>query len=240
MLRSDLPRAVRHLRRRRRWRQADLADRSDVSRQVVSRVERAQLTGISLGTVQRIVAALDASVHLTVRWRGEELDRLLDSAHADLVEACAALLVDRDWSTRVEVSFNHYGDRGRVDVLALHRATGTLLVVEAKSAIGDEQATLGQLDLKARLGAVIAGSVGWEATKVVPALVIADARTARRVISSHAASFARFDVRGRQAVAWLRRPVGAPHGLLWFMKLPDARGVSVTRNARVRTANRRP
>ncbi|HEX2765422.1 MAG TPA: helix-turn-helix transcriptional regulator [Candidatus Limnocylindria bacterium] len=237
MLRTNLPTAVRHLRRRRGWRQSDLAARADVSRQVVSRLERGELRGIALGTIRRIIEALEASVDGTVRWRGEELERLIDSAHAALVERSVATLAELGWSTRVEVSFNHFGDRGRVDILALHATSGTLLVVEVKSAIGNEEATLGQLDVKARLGSVIAREVGWPAAVIVPALVIGDARTARRIVRAHAGSFARFELRGRQAIAWLRRPRGpAPSGLLLFMEVPDCRGVSVTRSARVRTA----
>lgn len=42
------------------------------------------------------------------------------------------------------MSFNHYGDRGRYDILAFHPPTGILLVVEVKTGIGDVQATLGR------------------------------------------------------------------------------------------------
>jgi transcriptional regulator with XRE-family HTH domain len=214
-----------------------VAARAGVSRQVISRIECNELRAVQIGTIARVLQALDASADLTVRWRGEALDRLMDSAHAALVERCVSLLRDRGWLTRVEVSFNHFGDRGRVDVLAFHGDTRTALVVEAKSAIGDEQETHGRLDVKARLGTIIAESVGWHAAVVVPALVIAESRTARRIVGGHGSTFARFDVRGRKALAWLRHPVGAvPTGLLWFVELPDSRGVSVARSARVRTA----
>jgi hypothetical protein len=43
-------------------------------------------------------------------------------------------------------------------------------------------------------------------------------------------------MRGRKALAWLSRPVGTlPMGLLWFVDVPDSRGVSTTRSARVRS-----
>jgi transcriptional regulator with XRE-family HTH domain len=236
MLRSNLPRAVRALRHRRRWRQADLAARSGVSRQVVSRIERGQLTSQSIRTVARVVEALDATAELVVRWHGEELDRLVDAAHAAVVQTTTELLQSAGWVTRVEVSFNHFGDRGRVDVLAFQPVEQILLVVEAKSALGDLQETSGRLDVKVRLGSMLASSVGWERPEVVVrALVVSDSRTARRVVERHAGIFDTYSLRGRRARAWLRKPVlPAPRGLLWFIRLPDSRGAGIARSARVR------
>ncbi len=144
------------------------------------------------------------------------------------------------WQTGVEVSFNHYGDRGRVDVLAFHPALAVLLVVEVKSAIGNTQDTVGRLDVKARLGGVLADGAGWPVpTTVVPALGVGDSRTARRIVAEHDAVFARYASRGRQARAWLRRPSRpAPTGLLWFANLPNAHGTGVTRRGRVRTVKK--
>lgn len=189
----------------------------------------------------RVVEALDASVDLTLRWQGEELDRLADAAHARLVQATASMLERLGWQTRVEVSFNHYGDRGRVDVLAFHPVLGLLLVVEVKSAIGDIQDTVGRIDVKTRLGRVLAETAGWPApVSVVPALVVGDSRRARRLIADHDVVFARFASRGRQARAWVRRPSRpAPSGLLWFATLPNAHGTGVTRLGRVRTVKKR-
>jgi transcriptional regulator with XRE-family HTH domain len=239
VLRTNLPRALRHLRRHRRWRQSDLAKRSGVSRQVIARIELGDFTATSIRTVADLAQALDASVDLTVRWQGEELDRLVDAAHAHLVARCVELLASLGWDTRVEVSFNHYGDRGRVDVLAFHGSSRMLVVTEVKSALGDAQETLGRLDVKTRLGPVLAGSVGWPVPiQVVPALVIGDSRRARRIVGEHAALFMRFSVRGREAVSWLRSASGpAPSGLLWFASVPDSRGMGVTRRGRVRVGS---
>lgn len=238
MIRTNLANAVRHLRHQRGWRQLDLARHAGTSRQVVSKIERGLFTEIPLRTVERITAALEASVDLTVRWRGAELDRLTDATHARLAETTLRLFTTLGWDPRVEVSFNHYGDRGRVDVLAMHTATSTLAVVELKSAIGDMQDLLGRLDVKVRLGPMLADSVGWpRPRRVVPVLVIGESRAARRVIRDHDAVFRRFDVRGRQAWAWLRRPAmarPAPTGLLWFVNLPRAHRSGTRRVERVR------
>jgi hypothetical protein len=199
-------------------------------------MERGQLGGQSLRTVAHIVEALDATAELVVRWQGEELDRLVDGAHAALVQATVARLQSGGWVTRVEVSFNHFGDRGRADVLAFDPQNRILAVVEVKSALGDLQDTSGRLDVKVRLGPMLASSVGSERpVAVVRALVVGDTRTARRVVEGHAGIFEAFSLRGRQAMAWVRSPtLPAPSGLLWFVHLPDSRHAGVTRSARVR------
>ncbi len=237
MLRTNLPRAVRVLRRRRGWRQTDLAKRASVSGPTISRIERGNFEAMPLGALQRIASALEASVDLTIRWEGAQLDRLIDAAHASLEQETATMLSASGWLVAPEVSFNHFGDRGRVDLLAFHPVARLVLVVEVKSALGDLQDALGRLDVKARLGRSLAESTGWTgAYGIVPAFVFADTRTNRRVITNHEALFARFTVRGRSALAWTRRPSApAPSGLLWFASVPDLHGVNVMRGKRVRT-----
>ena len=212
---------------------------SGSSRAAVSRIERGGLRGVPVGVVERLADALGASIELTVRWQGEQMDRLIDAGHARLQEQAAVLLASNGWLVRSEVSFNHFGDRGRVDVLAFHPSARTLIVVEVKTAIGDLQETLGRVDVKARLGATLAAAAGWDVPQaVVPALVIADRRAARRTVAQHETLFTRYSIRGRAAVAWIRHPRGpAPAGLLWFANLPNSHGVSVTRGRRVRTVN---
>jgi hypothetical protein len=209
---------------------------------VISRIERGQLASQSIRTVARVAEALDATAELVVRWRGEELDRLMDATHAALVHQTVAFLQSGGWVTRVEVSFNHFGDRGRVDVLAFHPDERILAVVEVKSALGDLQDTAGRLDVKVRLGPMLASSIGWEQPKsVIRALVVAETRTARRVIERHAGIFDAFTLRGRRALAWVRSPASpSPRGLLWFVRLPDSRGKGITRSARVRVDSNRP
>lgn len=244
MLRSNMPRAVRHLRRRRRWRQADLAAVASVSREAVSRLERGLLRGVTIGTAEKVVAALDGSVDVTVRWEGADLDRTIDAAHARLQEHVSRELRRLGWLVRVEVSFNHFGDRGRIDILASHSGTRTLLVVEVKSALGDLQDAIGRLDVKARLGRKVGSELGWpESHHVVPMLAITDSRTTRRIVAAHAMLFERYRLRGRRAVAWLRDPGGptaTPSGLLWFVNVTDSHAVTVTRDRRVRTVLPRP
>lgn len=114
-----LGQAFRAMRIRRRWRQADLASAAGVSRQLVSKVETGNLASVSVRTLEVIAARLGASLDIGVRWRGEGPDRLLDAAHAALVERVVARLQSLGWETLVEVSFAVRGERGSVDVFAL-------------------------------------------------------------------------------------------------------------------------
>ncbi len=91
-----LGRSIRALRRRRGWTQLELATRSGTSQSSASRLELGDISGMTVGTVERVVATLHARLDLTVRWNGELLDRLLDGAHAELVESTVRLLRAND------------------------------------------------------------------------------------------------------------------------------------------------
>lgn len=82
-------RIARVLRQRKEWRQSDLAREAGCSQNLVSLIERGHLDRLSIRVVRRVLAALDASVLVDVRWRGAAMDRLLDDAHASLVAAVA-------------------------------------------------------------------------------------------------------------------------------------------------------
>lgn len=146
----------------------------------------------------------------------ERLPRLLDSRHAALQNHVAARLAAWGWLVRPEVSFNHYGDRGRIDLLAFHPPTGVAAVTEIKPTLDDVQETLGRLDVKVRLGAQIAARFGWAVHASVPLLVLGEGTTQRRQVASHEALFGSLRS-GRSAIAWLREPAGpTPVGLLVF------------------------
>ncbi len=98
---------------------------------MISRIEHDALGGLSVRSLTRVVEALDASAELVVRWHGEQLDRLIDADHARIVQGIVLLLESLEWMTRVEVSFNHYGDRG-----ALCSAFACRSAVDGRSAHG--------------------------------------------------------------------------------------------------------
>jgi hypothetical protein len=168
-----------------------------------------------------------------VLWNGPELDRLLDAAHAALCSAIKRRLEHWGWIVRVEVSYNRYGERGRIDLLAFHPATGLLLVIEVKSAFVDVQSLLGSVDAKARLARHVAAEFGWQVRGVLPGIAFLEDRTIRTRLQRVDTLFDRFDLQGRKAITWLRRPQGRPSGLLWFTALPPGQAVARTNGQRV-------
>lgn len=239
-MRTNVPRAIRALRIRRGWTQADLAARAGVSRELISRLERDQLSGATVRGLEHVASALDATLAVDLRWRGADLDRLIDRTHAAIQDAVATRLLRAGWEARVEVAFNHYGDRGSCDLVAWHSRTRTVLIVEVKSRIGNVQDTLRQLDVKVRLGAVLAAQAGFGRPRnVVRALVVGEGHASRTVVRRHVALFAMFELRGREALGWLRGP-GAGKGLLWFESLPNSHDGVTNSVMRVRRRPKRP
>jgi hypothetical protein len=113
------------------------------------------------------------------------------------------------------VSFNHYGDRGRFDLLAFHPGTRVLLVVEIKTRLLDAQEVVGRLDVKRRVAPIIARQRGWSPAPVASALAFREDSTTRRRLVAHEALFASYSLRGRTALAWLRHPrQPVPTGML--------------------------
>jgi hypothetical protein len=204
--------------------QVALAAASGVSRSMIQRIEAGRADGASLRALERTSAALGAGLHVALWWEGATLDRLADAGHAHLQNAFASLLRNAGWTVAAEVSFSHYGDRGRCDLLAFHPGSGALLIVEVKASLGDLQDLFGRLDVKARLAPQLSATQGWpRPRRVVRCLVLADTRTVHRIVAGHSALFAAFGTRGQAARRWLRRPSGVSESVLVFLPLPHAR-----------------
>jgi transcriptional regulator with XRE-family HTH domain len=224
---------IRALRRRRRgWTQANLASRAGLSEAAVSRVERGNGQLVTLRTISSLAEALGARASLRLRWHGEDLDRLLDEAHAGLVEWVVAFLPARGWEIVTEATFSVYGERGSIDVLAFHPGSACLLVVEVKSVVPDVQATLSGIDRKVRLAPQLARDRGWKANSVSRLLVLPADRTGRRRLARFAATFdLALPLRTVAIRHWLSAPDGSIGGVLF---LP----VSTSTTARNRTGRR--
>jgi Holliday junction resolvase-like predicted endonuclease len=191
-----------------------------MSQAAVSRCERGEADALTCATLRDIADALGARLTVTITWHGEDLDRLLDAAHADIVEAVVRLLRAAGWEVVPEATFSIYGERGSIDVLAWNPVTGALLVIEVKSVVPDMQAMLSTLDRKVRHAPAIAKSRGWRVTSVSRVLVLPDDRTARRRIESHAATVDQvMPLRTVAVRRWLADPVGAIGGVL-FLPMP--------------------
>jgi len=218
---ARIGRVIRVLRQRHRWRQVDLARRASTSDSAISDMERGHVGRYTIATVRRVFHALDARAELFATWGGRgDLDRLLDIDHALLVERWARLHQDAGWDVWPEASYSIFGERGRIDLLSFHPATAVLEVAECKTGVWDVQDTTGRLDAKVRLAPEVARSRGWEATRVVGALVIADGRTARRRIDEFAATFSAFDLRGPRGMTFVRNPDTPGRAVLVFVLLP--------------------
>lgn len=214
----------RALRHRLGWRQDDLAERAGVSQDMISLVERGRLEDVTLRNLRGIAKELDAEFVNLLRWRGGDLDRLVDEGHARIVGLIAEMLSAEGWEIRLEVSYAVYRERGSIDILAWHPTARLLLVVEVKTDLVVVEETLRKHDEKARLAPKIAvEQFGWRATAVARLLVLPSLSTQRRRVERHAAVFdAAYPLRGLGVHRWLAKPAGIMTGLL-FVDL--ARGV---------------
>lgn len=206
----ELGRLLRMLRLRRGLRLEDLRERTGLSTAVLSRQEHGVMT--SLTTLRRHAAGLDLRVEHRVRGRGADIPRLVDDEHAAIVNALAAGFRRGGWRLEVEASFNRFGERGRIDLLAEHDDARVLMPMEVKPELADLQDLFGGMNVKTRLAPGIARDLGWPEARVVPALAVAATDRNRQVVTEHAALFANFERR------WFRRTVPIPTGealLLW-------------------------
>jgi transcriptional regulator with XRE-family HTH domain len=214
-----LGRGLRALRMRRGWRQRDLGDAVGLSQSLIARIERGHGDRVTPRTLERIGGALGARLVVRFDWNGEALDRLLDAAHAQLVEDVLRVFALAGWDARPEVTFAVGAERGSIDILGWHSTTATVIVVEIKSVVPDVQATLVALDRKVRLAERISVAQGWRPRRFACLLVIGDSRTSRRRVGANAATFA---ARFPDRVGTVRRFIAAPGDSpaisgLWFL-----------------------
>jgi len=209
--------ALRAVRLRRAMSQERMATLAGVSRSVVSLIERGGAEETSVRTVRKIASALGVSVTLTPRWRGAEMAKLLDEAHAALVGCVVQRLSAADWMVRPEHTFSVWGERGSIDVLAWSHAERALLCIECKTRLPDVQDVLSTMDRKRRLAATIAKLEGWEPTSVGSVLVLPDQTWARNAVSRFCPVFdTALPARTVDVRRWLDHPSGDMRGI-WFL-----------------------
>jgi transcriptional regulator with XRE-family HTH domain len=218
---------LRALRRRRGWRQADLAAVARCSQSLVSNVERGHLGRVAVETLRSLFAAVEARVVIEPRWRGAELDRLLDSEHASVANAVAGRLERARWEPLLEVTYAIGPERGAIDILGVQAGRRAAFVCEVKTDIPAAESVGRKLDEKRRLAPLIVRErLGWTPAVVGAVLAMPESVRLRRLIVGPAATLGRsFPIASRGVSVWLRDPVG-PLAATWF--LSDIRG----RNAR--------
>jgi transcriptional regulator with XRE-family HTH domain len=234
-------RLLRLSRIRRGWRQQDLADRTLVSRATVSRLECGHFAEMSIAGIRRVGSALDLRIEVHPRARALDLDRTVNARHAALAEHVIAWIgAMPGWVVRPEVSFQVYGERGVVDVVAWHAGAAALLLIELKTEVLDFGDLLGKIDRKHRLAEKIVESLDWRPAVVGSCLLIADSMTNRRRVADHASTMrAAFLHDGHDLARWLRKPVGELRALRFVSDVrPGHARSSFAAVTRVRTGQR--
>ncbi len=235
---GNLARAVRH---RLGLTQQEVARRAGVSQTVVSLFERGHCEQMTVRSARRVAAALEIQLPFAPLWRGGDGARLLDSDHAALVNEVVANLRAAKWDVLVEYTFNHYGERGAVDVIGWHAGERCLLIVEVKSRIVDTQETISTLGRKARIvPGLLARERRWDAARVGVVLVVGELTANRSIVARNRATFeAAFPARTRDVRRWLARPAD-PLAALWFLRLSHTATGTQHRGARKRVRHSRP
>lgn len=231
--------AVKALRIRRKLRQQDLADAAGMSRATISLLERGHCDHLSLATLRRVAAVIDLRLEIVGRWRGGDLERLLNRRHSLLAESFAAAICRvAGWVVEPEVSFSVFGERGVVDQLAWNAEHAHLLLVELKTQLVDVNELLGTFDRKRRLARQIAMTLGWDPKLISVWLVVSDTSTNRRHAREHATLLgSRFQLDGRQFGKLLRHASVQGSGLAFWS---DAIGGSTKRGIRSPQTPKRP
>ncbi len=233
-------RLVRAVRLKRGWRQVDVATRVGCSQRWIGEIELGRLDGVTVGTLRKVGDVLEIRVRIDAWWRLGDGARLLDAEHARLVEIAVRSLIREGWGVWPEWSFNHFGERGSVDIVAWHEATRTLLLIEVKSRLHDVQELLHTFGKKVRIvpglfaaergtppergttAAYIATAAHLAtAAHIATMLVVADTPAARRIVREHVATFdSVWPERPQACRRFIRRPgEGAAtfRGGIWFV-----------------------
>lgn len=210
-------RIIRAVRRRLRLTQQAVSDKVGIDRSVLSDLENGRLEVVSLRAARRLCGALGIDLVIEARWRGGAVDRLLDQGHAAIVEYLVDLLTRERWIVEAEFTFNDYGDRGSVDLLAWQPGRRALLIVEVKTSLTDLQAMLMSLSRKVRVVPRLVAARGWRRDVLGRMLVVAGTTANRSVVRSHQSLFdTTFPAGSRSARAWLRDPA-EDVSALWFV-----------------------
>jgi hypothetical protein len=181
-------------------------------------LEAGEAGSLRLGDIRDHFAQFDARARINVWWNGAAIDRLLDERHARLINESIVVLGGYGWSSRTEITFSEFGERGSFDVFAAKPAARAVLVGEVKSEWGSMEETLRMLDIKTRHAIKLAvATFGFEPAIVGRVLILPEESTARRIAAAHAATLeVALPDRNRRVRQWLRMPNGSLRGL-WFL-----------------------
>jgi len=202
--------ALRQARLERRRTQAEIAGRARISRSTLSRLERALPRAMHLPALLAVGQALERPIE--IRMSGHPLDRpplTRDAASAAVIERMVRRWTAAGWRCETDFWFQSGAARGWADFVAYHPAAAVLAVVEVKTALVDNQETLGIFKRKIRFV-----PREWEAvhrtspTNVAALLVVTGTSRNRAVLRQHHQTFAAsFPDTIEDLDQWIRHPI---------------------------------
>jgi hypothetical protein len=201
--------ALRQARLESRRTQAEIAGRTRISRSTLSRLERALPRAMHLPTILAVGEAPGRPIE--VRVGGHPLDRpplTRDAASAAVIERMVAQWTAAGWRCETDFWYQSGAARGWADFVAYHPANAVLAIVEVKTALVDNQETLGIFKRKIRF---VPGE--WEVVhrtsprSVAALLVVTGTSRNRAVLRQHRLTFAAsFPDTIDDLDQWIRQP----------------------------------
>ncbi len=220
-------RLFRELRIRLGWPQRVAAAKAGIARSSYSEIEHGLIGKVPIAKLRKVSSVYEVRLRLEPSWRGAAIDIVMSSRHAAMAERVTKLLREAGWEVRPEVSFNHFGERGVVDLLAWHAESRTLLVVEVKTELADVHNLLAVNDRRRRLAPKIAEPFGWQPLVVAQWVVVAESGRTNAGYPHTAPCFVRHSLRmvALWADGWRVRAVPWRRSFFCQIPVPAALGV---------------
>lgn len=215
--------AFTHTRHALGWTQAQVADRAEVSRSLVAKIESARRS-VSQASVAAVADALALRVEMDFAslHRDHRLPR--DGVHARCCLHVERRLVALGWTVAREVPVGGPTPRGWIDLLAFHSASGALIVIEVKTEIDDLGGIERRLSWYERVAAEAARVLGWRPNSVSSALLCLDTGDVAAALNTVRAFVAdAFPVGRDKLEAWLQAPGTMPLGGRAIARIDPAR-----------------
>ena len=176
-LAATVGRLVAEARRELGFTQRELSRRATVSQSAISRLERGLRSGLDLGDVERLGAAMGGRFRMELRApfladRARQRDRV----HARCIGYAARQLHRRGWQVASEVEIGGSAGPGWIDLLAWHSGSRVLLVIEVKTEIADFGGVQRTLAWYERRAGDAARRRGWMPVRAIGVLLLLDSR----------------------------------------------------------------
>jgi transcriptional regulator with XRE-family HTH domain len=208
---------ARRARRRRRWTQAELGRRVDLSQSTISLVERGEGGSLSLQVWQRIAGALD--LPLSVELGRDAKEEPTDAGHLAVQELVMRLGRGAGYRRTFELSTKPADPSRSTDVGLLDDLHRRLVLVECVNTFGNVGASVRSSDRKRQEAEALAISIGHgDPFTVHEVWVVRDTRRNRELVARYPELFAsRFP---GSSSAWVRAlnfgsPPPQERGLVW-------------------------